>query len=712
MHRLCLLLILLFAFSVTTCDAGDPSVPAPGGEPAIQAQETEPLGLPAWETAAELAAACKGDEHDDYRAAHPELYGVTAPPWSPVRSFAEYEPAQAMMLRPGGGISSFHRGILKGAAGHVPLIMVFHEPGQREIFEDVIQGDLGLDLNGFRFLDVEKTDAIWTRDYGPVSHVTADGEIGFVDFRYYHGRHWDDAIPTKLAAELGINVFRPSLSYEGGNFMADTAGTCYATEKIYQQNAGHIPAEIDQWMLEYAGCQEVVSLVRPKGLGTGHIDMFCKLMDEHTIILGEYDPALCPENAQILDDNAALLEALTTVGGASLDVVRIPLPWDDTGVWYTYTNSLILNDAVLVPVFSKFKDLEAQALAVYEAAAPHLEILTVNADSIISSGGAIHCVTMTVPEGALVAFQEAPVQICPLNELNKCGDIGPCGGLPYEGACDEDVLQYCGSDEYPHAMSCDECCGWDAAANDGAGWYDCLTGAACAACTDECEASGDKGCSTYLTHAWTCGHSDDDPCLDREYEPCTSDAVCNVDIAECQEGYTPPDPCDDPPCDDCEDECEVVGARTCDDAYAAAWVCREDAYGCRLLDLYETCEAGAVCEAGICVTHAEPTSADLVSEEDIVAPEPSSKGGSGCAAGGEAAPGWWVLLLVGLVCYVTIRYAGQSQSPQDEMARWTEGPDPLSSFLPTPRSPPAPRARTWSSSSGPRYVPPASEYAP
>ena len=651
MHRLFPLLLLLFALSVIACDIGESPDPAPAAEPATQAQATELPGLPAWETSEERATAHKGDDHDDYREVHPELYGVTAPPSVPVRSFAEYEPAQAMMLRPGGGISAFHRGILKGAAGHVPLIIVFHELGQRDSFEDVIKGDLGLDLNGFRFIDVEKTDAIWTRDYGPVSHVTADGEIGFVDFRYYHGRHWDDAIPTKLAAELGINVFRPSMSYEGGNFMADIAGTCYATEKIYQQNAGHTPSEIDQWMLEYAGCQEVVSLIRPQNLGTGHIDMFAKLMDEDTIILGEYDPVIRPENAQILDDNAALLEAQTTVAGGSLEVLRIPLPWDDTGIWYTYTNSLILNDAVLVPIYSKFKDQEAQALAVYEAAAPHLEIRTVNADSIISSGGAIHCVTMTVPEGALAAFQEAPVQLCPLNELNKCDDIGPCGGLPYEGACDGDVLQYCGSDEYPHATSCDECCGWDADANAGDGWYDCLAGAACAACTDECEALGDKGCSAYLTHAWICGHSDDDPCLDRMYGPCAPDAICNVEIAQCQEGYTPPDPCDNPPCDPCVDECAVLGVRTCDDAGTAAYVCREDAYGCRFLDLYETCEASAVCEDGVCVTPMEEqTSADLLSEEDIVASEPPSKGGGGCTTGWVAAPGWWVLLLLGVMC--------------------------------------------------------------
>ncbi|MFH1530338.1 MAG: agmatine deiminase family protein [Pseudomonadota bacterium] len=642
--------VVLVALQLVACDFYTTTPRAPAGAPANAA--TEAPGLPAWETPMERAGARKGDEHDDYREAHPEIYGVTAPPSEPVRSFAEFEPVQAMVMRPGGSISQFHQGILQGAAGHVPLIVLFHETGQAGGLE-VELDDLGLDLDGFQLLDVGDTDAIWTRDYGPISHVTLDGEIGFADFRYYHGRHWDDAIPAKLAASWGVNAFRPSMSYEGGNFMADAQGTCYATEKIYQQNAGHTKSEVDQWMSEYAGCKQLVTLIWPKGLGTGHIDMFAKLMDETTVILGEYDPALQPQNAAILDDNAALLEALTTAGSKSLEIFRIPMPWDETKVWYTYTNALILNDMVLVPVYSKFKDLEAQALEVYEAAAPQLSIWTVNSDSIIPSGGAIHCVTMTVPAGALVAYQEAPVQLCHLNEINDCEDLGPCGGLPYEGACDGEVLQYCGADGYPHAASCDACCGWAPDANGGLGWFDCLAEPSCEVCADECDGDGDAGCSAVLTHAWSCGQADDDPCRERLYEACGETALCNPTIASCQEGFIPPDPCDEPPCGEaCDHECEVVGARTCDDEGAAALICRVDGDGCRALELNEACEAGTGCVDGVCVTWAEPAVMDLVSEQDVIDPEgpegPEGKGG-GCGVGGEVVEGSWLFLLLLLV---------------------------------------------------------------
>ena len=630
----------LLLLVITGCDAEAP--PHPGAEAASEATR-----LPAWETPLERARAHKGDEHDDYREAHPELYGVTAPPSGPVESFAEYAPAQAMMMRPGASIGAFHEGIILGAVGHVPQIVILHEQGQRDGLVAAVKA-LGLEVDGFQFLDVEDTNAIWTRDYGPVSHRTPGGAVGFVDFRYYHGRHWDDAIPTRVAADWGVNVFRPSMSFEGGNFMADHRGTCYATEKIHQQNPGHAASQIDLWMSEYAGCRELVTLIWPEGLGTGHIDMFAKLMDETTVILGAYDPALQPENAALLDDNAAILEALTTAGGAQLTVYRMPLPWDESGIWYTYTNALILNDAVLVPVYSKFEELEAQALAVYEAAAPQLSIRTVNSDKIIPSGGAIHCVTMTVPEGALVPTQEPPVELCPFNEINRCDAVGPCGGLPAEGACEGPLLTYCGADGYPHAAACDACCGWDPGGAEGLGWYDCLAPAACGACADECAAEGALGCSANGTHVWTC-HLAADGCLVRAHSPCGPDAHCDAESTSCVPG--------EPAGDSCEDAhgCEAIGARSCDEASGAAVLCRPDEAGCRAWVPSTVCGGETICVDGVCKIPTEPGSEDVISGGDVVESEGTTRGG-GCSMGSEPGAGAWsLLLLLALLCVAASR---------------------------------------------------------
>lgn len=453
------------------------------------------FGLPAWETEEELKHGLKSDKYDDYRQLHPYWYAVTEPPEETVRPMAEYEPARAVMMRPSGSISTFHKGIIKGLEGHVGRLVIFHTPGQMENMADKIDS-WGVDPGFIQFLDVEVTNSIWTRDYGPISHVTPAGHVGFTDFRYYKQRHYDDAIGSRLACNWGMNVFRISMSYEGGNFMADPDGTCYATEKIYTQNAGHSQAQIDEWMEQYLGCTQLVAVKKPQKLGTGHIDMFAKLMDDSTIILGTYDPAVQPENAQILDDIAKALAAVVTQGGHSLNILRIPLPRDESNVWYTYTNSLIVNDTVLVPVYSDFKELEAQALEVYATARPDLEIQTVNSDAIIPSGGAIHCVTMSVPAGNLSAYQAQPLWLCGFNEVARCDETGPCGALPDEGQCQDGFQAWCGRDGLPQVEQCGTGCG----TGEGDAW------SVAEGVEPAGEETGQQGCgcrlATSSTHPW------------------------------------------------------------------------------------------------------------------------------------------------------------------------------------------------------------------
>lgn len=115
----------------------------------------------------------------------------------------------------------------------------------------------------------------------------ADGGAGFVDARYYHDRRRDDAVPTLLSRTLDVPVYRPDLMTAGGNF-------------------------------------------------TGHVDMFAKFTAEDTVLVGRYDPAVDPQNADILDWNAERLAGLTLADGRPLRVVRIPMP---TGSGDVYRSS-------------------------------------------------------------------------------------------------------------------------------------------------------------------------------------------------------------------------------------------------------------------------------------------------------------------------------------------------------------------------------------
>ncbi len=71
--------------------------------------------------------------------------------------------------------------------------------------------------------------------------------------------------------------------------------------------------------------------------GTGHIDMFCKLLPGNTFIVGEYASPSdgASDNYEILNKNAEFLAGLKDLDGKPYKVVRIPMP-KYTGTSFLY----------------------------------------------------------------------------------------------------------------------------------------------------------------------------------------------------------------------------------------------------------------------------------------------------------------------------------------------------------------------------------------
>lgn len=670
-------------------------------QPATEASsEAESGPLPAWEDPP--LARGKADQFDDIRASNPARYGVTAPPSLPIRPGAEYEPTQAVMIRPGPDVGKFHASIIRELANHVASVWVVHAQGQAEKMRQILL-DVGVPDELLIFVDVTKTDANWIRDFGPLPIITDHNNIGFVDFRYYHQRALDDGAATMIAEWAQVPVFRPSLSLEGGNLMADTQGTCYLTEKLYTQNAGHSESEVDLWMTQYLGCNRLIIVKRPEHLSTGHIDMFAKLTGPHTVLVGAYEEGVEEVNAAILDQIAVQLGSLQGEDGAPMTVLRIPMPPFVDDVWYTYTNSLLVNDVLLMPTFSKFAvrdqgpSLETQARAVYRQALPDVEIVDIPSDSIIKAGGAVHCMTMSLPEGSLVAFQPPPVMLCELNELDKCGEnLMACKGWPAEGECVGNTLRYCGADGYPREVPCDGCCGWEAWTGT-MGGYVCLPESECGdiqSCT-----LGETGCSEQATHRWTCAPTGDGvnqrrydrcergPCIEGECPGLLSE-YCQEEGSRCFGGFAltcsllsdggfdaTAQACDTLPslcvvangtaacvaAAELGGECERPGQRRCrlDGAGAAVCARREEDGRLAWTDLGE-CVLGEQCLDGVClpVPAVPEAGRDAMGDtQGVDISEAVSSGG--CSAGGGSR--LEVILLLMAMAVVAVRKKGRGK---------------------------------------------------
>jgi len=134
--------------------------------------------------------------------------------------------------------------------------------------------------------------------------------------------------------------------------------------------------------------------------GIHHIDMHMKLLDEETLLVGEY-PAGVADGPQIEANLQYVLDQYPSAFGTPYEVVRIPMPPyngqypDVLGVPYrTYTNAVFVNKLLLVPIYEPAYD--TTALRILREALPGYRVQGINCNQIIPAGGAIHCVTRAV----------------------------------------------------------------------------------------------------------------------------------------------------------------------------------------------------------------------------------------------------------------------------------------------------------------------------
>ncbi len=516
------------------------------GLPSIFADEiayTPPPKLPAYKTPSEKMK--RGIRLYDFRSSNIELYRITEKPSISVRAVAEFEPSSALLLTyfPG-NYDNFYKGIITSVINSVKIYFFYNSTSMKNAIISRLRswGISDTTINSNTVFVNTEVDSVWMRDSGPNPIVSSDGKYGIVDFRYYPDRYYDDKIPTELGNILSLNVFRPSMDYEGGNFMTNGYGLCMATRGSIWENLPLKDNEIENILKDYMGCEKVVFLKPLSGEGTTHIDMFAKFTSEDTILLGQYEFSQDCINYDILEENYNLLLKTTTVDGKPLKIIRIPMPDNSDGVWRTYTNSLFINNIALVPVYPQHRTYEAAALNAYKTAlGNNWTIIPIDSEEIIPDGGAIHCITMTIPDFELAKFQNDPDPLC--GNSTDCNPPG-CGSITSEGECDSDVLIWCENNEayfydcsspcnmVPNGYPCELKCEY----NNSKGYFDCISEYVCKECIDECQ-MGEKGCINNNT-VWECaGDIDNDGCNEIKSLPCENNTFCKDGI--CQNSCTP-----------------------------------------------------------------------------------------------------------------------------------------------------------------------------
>ena len=248
--------------------------------------------------------------------------------------------------------------------------------------------------------DDKNLDSIWIRDYGPLFVFDPAKTAAIVDADYVrYNRIRDDAQPGHFATYMAMTRHEWDFATEGGNFLANGNGICLVSSTIYGLNPGYDTAAIEQQYLDYLGCTDLVILPAVEDV-TGHVDMWMFWLDHKTLIVAEYTNA---QNASaraemetaVSDQLTGLVDPKT---GDDIEIVRIPMPDDSGGVWRTYTNGIWIDDNFLMPVYAG--NATAQATVTTTLENRGVTVIPINSDVIISSAGALHCISKTIPSPA------------------------------------------------------------------------------------------------------------------------------------------------------------------------------------------------------------------------------------------------------------------------------------------------------------------------
>ncbi|MCB1122345.1 MAG: agmatine deiminase family protein, partial [Verrucomicrobiae bacterium] len=192
-------------------------------------------------------------------------------------------------------------------------------------------------MENTRFIDSRRL-LRWTRDFGPIFGFGIEGQLATIDPVYrdmmkpleekalhaeeplsplrdlfnLHG----DAMPSEVAAlmqtefNLPIDIARPPVSMDGGDFISDGQGNVFISRQTLIRNGGN-RSELESIFKNYFGAKQLHILEALPGRTVPHLDMIVKFLDQETIVLPEFQaPAGKAINAYYTDLNRQARQAI------------------------------------------------------------------------------------------------------------------------------------------------------------------------------------------------------------------------------------------------------------------------------------------------------------------------------------------------------------------------------------------------------------------
>lgn len=340
--------------------------------------------------------------------------GITTPPGGRLRTMAEWEEIQGLTIT-WTSYQSTLREIVRAARLETHVYIVCSDSNTVKNYLTTYN----VPLSNISYI-IAPYNTVWMRDYGQNTVYKNDVDsLMLVDWIYNRPRPKDDTLPRVLGRFMNIPLYETTQSpydliHTGGNFMSDGFGTAFSSNLVVDENPQHTVPEIDSIMNWFMGIDRYIKMPTLPYDGIHHIDMHMKLLDEQTLLMGQY-PVGVSDGPQIEANLQYVLSNYNSKFGTPYKVIRIPQPPDqygdypdNGGAYCTYANAVFVNKTVILPLY--YQQYDTTALRIWHEALPGYNIVGINCNTIIQASGAIHCITHSigVDDPLLISHQPLP----------------------------------------------------------------------------------------------------------------------------------------------------------------------------------------------------------------------------------------------------------------------------------------------------------------
>ncbi len=266
------------------------------------------------------------------------------------------------------------------------------------------------------FAELPSNDT-WARDHGAIT-VMIDGNPVLYDFGF---NGWGLKFPANHDNQLTSSLFQgrffqdhvqynnmQHLILEGGSFESDGKGTLLTTRECLlsaNRNSYLTESQIENQLKDIFGLRQVHWLSSGYLAGDdtdSHVDTLARFCDPETIAYVKCENP-DDEHYEALSLMELKLLQFKTLKDVPYQLIPLPLAepvYDkEFKLPATYANFLIINGAVLVPIYNSAKD--QVAIQQLGKAFPDRQIIGINCLPLIKQHGSLHCVTMQFPKGVL-----------------------------------------------------------------------------------------------------------------------------------------------------------------------------------------------------------------------------------------------------------------------------------------------------------------------